>query len=196
MAILSIALARELREEARSESPGRIPVAGQCWSLIEIEMLRSVSVMCHRQSGDVIMHPIGTFKGYGAYMGISPYRAICHPTPQNVGELILDLLGQSGATGYRIKDFEDYRNANDDDETRRIIKTYLPKGGHASTSVMAKKFSHVNVEYQDGQKSWMLNSRFYDANTRCLESVANRRVRHKDGVEALGAAVLDMLADV
>ncbi|WP_145056417.1 hypothetical protein [Lignipirellula cremea] len=159
-------------------------------------MLQSVNIFRERKTGNFVLNPNGTFRGYGAYVALFPYREVNDPSPERVGLLVVDMLEHSGPTGYRISQIQEYDDANLDDETRYVREKYFSSRKQDSTSALAKKFAHGKVEYRAGQKSWLIRSLKYSSELRSLEPFSERRVKHSTGVEQLGEAVTKMLEEV
>ncbi len=74
----------------------------------------------------ILLNPFGTFRGYGAYVGINPYRVLESDSPEELlGQTILELLSLSGPTGRPFSDAKTFLSESRDDETQRL--------GHCST---------------------------------------------------------------
>lgn len=91
-------------------------------------MEQIVNISRDRRRGLFLLNPLGSFKGYGGYVGINPYRELPQDVmAKEIGETIIDLLGKSGATGFHIKNIQAYRRESADPETVRIHSHYLSK---------------------------------------------------------------------
>lgn len=156
-------------------------------------MKRHVGVFRHKKSGAFIMQPMGTFKGYGAHVGINPYREIAHGVgAQVLGEMVLQLLRHSGPTGMALMDFKAYASRTDDAESRRIEDKYFP-AGRTTTSTLARSFVEGSVSIEDGQKSWAIEVYTYDPKRRSLVGELKARVKIQAGPEGLGKALMEAL---
>lgn len=156
-------------------------------------MIRSVAVYQHRSAHYLIFEPMGTFKGFGGYVSIEPLRFLPgDATPQAIGDLCVDLLSRSVATGYHIRDVEAYRAAFGDAESKEVFNKYLKPV--RSTGALARRYARVAVRLTDGQKSWRLNMYQYRPADRSLHGGPETRVRIVEGPEKLAEALLGLLA--
>jgi hypothetical protein len=149
-----------------------------------------------RRSGAFLLNPQGTFRGYGAYVGVNPYREVTTDASDvALGEAIVELLALSGPTGVPLAEARDFLEAGRDTETRRIRRTYGLDARGLSTSRLARRFLQADVEQRHGQKSWIIQPYRYDARRRLMSGADETptRVRHAAGAAALGAAVRDAL---
>lgn len=129
-------------------------------------MERLVKILRARDNGTFVVNPMGTFTGYGGYVGINPYREHAGEASEELGELVLELLEQSGPTGFRIEEIEPYREDTTDPETDRVREAHIPKT--SSTAAMAKRYARAQVSRKDRQKSWKITTYRYDS-TRKLD---------------------------
>src|ERR1043165_5566358 len=98
-------------------------------------MERIVSIARSKATDTFIVHPMGTFRGYGGFVGINPYRELPKEvSPEIVGETVIDLLTQSGSTGFHIKNIEVYRADTADEETVRIREQFFANRSEEHTS--------------------------------------------------------------
>jgi hypothetical protein len=158
-------------------------------------MERSVKILRCKRTGDFILHPMGTFHGYGGYVGLIPYRVVSRSTSgERLGQLIADLLRLSGPTGVHIKEYEAYVEQAMDDHTRKIKNDYR-LDEKMSTSVYARRFSHGEIVQRAGQKSWVLQPYTYASKSRTLSGKEHKpsRIKHSEGIAGLGVAVLECM---
>jgi hypothetical protein len=158
-------------------------------------MDRGVSVLRCKKTGNFILNPMGTFRGYGAYVGIYPYREVpADATDQALGEAITQLLTCSGPTGFHISEHDAYKRQATDEETDRVRAEY-GFGEGMTTSKFARRFLNATVELRHRQKSWVVQAYVYDSRRRSLSGQGQTpvRVRHSAGVSTLGEAVKRVL---
>jgi len=136
---------------------------------------------------------MGTFKGYGGYVGIYPYRELgVGATALQIGRLVEQLLAKSGPTGVHIRDHSSYEASAADDRTRATCEWAAPAG--LTTSSSAKRFLQGGIETQDKSKSRLVYRYEYDPSIRSLVQVEpGERVRKSAGAEALGEQIRRML---
>ena len=159
-------------------------------------MDRSVQVSRCRRTGAFLLNPQGTFRGYGGYVGINPYREV--PTDETdaaLGRAVVEQLTLSGPTGAAIAQAKGFLEAGRDAETRRIRRGYGLDAPALNTSRLARRFLQAHVEQRHGQKSWLIQPYRYDSRLRSMSSAdePTTRVRHAAGVAALGAALREAL---
>lgn len=153
-------------------------------------MERRVNVLVHRMTKDIIVNPFGTFDGYGAFVGVNPYRVLeANTESDKVGALIIELLGLSGPTGCHIRDINQQDESSLDDETERVQKKYLPHD-KVSDKYMGMQFVNLTVRIKDGQKSWMIDVSKYDSKNDCLQGDRKpHKVKTLDGPGELGERI-------
>ena len=139
---------------------------------------------------------MGTFKGYGAYVGVNPYKELPEGVaPNKLGKTVLKLLEQSGPTGYKIDDADKYERATANAETARILKEHFP-AGKATTGYVARRFERCRVRHKDKQKSVSIQTYRFDSAKRWDAADEHvRRVNISDGPGALGDAILEPGSD-
>lgn len=156
-------------------------------------MERVVSVLRSNESGTFILHPMGTFRRYGGYVGINPYRELPGDCSLEIlGQLAVDLLTQSGPTGYAIGDIARYREATADEESRRIRNDYF--SGTQSPTSRARRFLHLEVSISSKQRSWHVVKFKYDAEQSSFVPDIENRVKCTGGPSALGLALSNLLS--
>jgi hypothetical protein len=158
-------------------------------------MDRSVQIMRCRRTGAFLLHPVGTFRGYGAYVGINPYREVlATSSPEELGRTVMVLLELSGPTGIAFADAKHFLETSRDEETIRIRTAYGLNRPKLSTSKLAKRFLHVDVMHKHGQKSWVVQVMQYDSRRRSLVGEDDLvRVRLGDGLVTLGEVLREMM---
>lgn len=154
-------------------------------------MERLVKILRARDNGTFVVNPMGTFTGYGGYVGINPYREHAGEASEELGELVLELLEQSGPTGFRIEEIEPYREDTTDPETDRVREAHIPKT--SSTAAMAKRYARAQVSRKDRQKSWKITTYRYDSTRKLDVTDEEVRVPCKEGPSALGRRILELL---
>jgi hypothetical protein len=155
---------------------------------------RRIIVKRSRETGVYVLNPMGTFKGYGGYVGIGPYRelgATC--SDGELGEVAISMIQAAGPTGYHIRDIIRYQDEHYDEETLRIAKTHTPPR-KAGDAWIDRKFTIAGVRLKDGQKSWSLLRDRYDHAKRWFKAGKPVRVRIDRGAVALGEALVGLLA--
>ena len=155
-------------------------------------MIRLVNIFRVRKSGKYILNPMGTFKGYGAYVDINPFRELeSNVEPAALGSQIQDLLLLSGPTGYKLSEIKDYEKNNCDDETSRIQKSYF-SSLNGKTASLNELFIKVFVEYADKSKSWKISSHRFVVEGDYFEIDKEFRIRLSLGIGALGSQVIEL----
>ena len=159
-------------------------------------MERAVKVQRCRRTGVFVLNPEGTFRGYGGYVGINPYRQLpADASPAELGTLIVELLARSGPTDVPIAEARDHIRESADEETRVIREAHGLDAPRLSTAVLARRFASATVTFRDGQRSWVVQGFDYNSRLRSLsgEGIEPTRVSHREGPEALGATVRRVL---
>lgn len=161
-------------------------------------MERSVHILRSKRTGSFLLNPVGTFRGYGAYVGINPYREVATDAgPEKLGATIVELLGLSGPTGVPFSEATTHLKKTADTETTRIRREYGLEASGLSTSGLARCFLSAEVQQGYRQKSWRVQRYEYDSRRRPAvmsgARLSPRLVAHTAGVEALGVAVLRAL---
>lgn len=157
-------------------------------------MERIISIRRCRRTGNLLLNPMGTFRGYGGYVAINPYReVIAAAPPETVGQVVIELLGLAGRTNVHISEAKTFLATITNSETAALKRKYgLDKV--KGTADLARRFAHVEVTFRDGQKSWLVQRFVYQTRKRLLTAVAPPyRVRHAAGAGALGEAVIEAL---
>lgn len=156
-------------------------------------MEQIVSVLRSTTSKRLILNPLGTFTGYGAYVGIYPYNEISADTSSMViGSSVLLLLDKSVKTGFKIKEIDNYRKAQNDPDSDRIRQEYLSR--IKSTKESARKFQQLEVSRNKRGGTLALTLFWYSAEDDTLVPVHKRRVRADVSPSELGAEILDLFA--
>jgi hypothetical protein len=157
---------------------------------------RAVNIRRCRRTGAFVLNPEGTFRGYGGYVGVNPYRELpADASPAELGALVVELLSLSGPTGIPIAEARGFLRDSADEETRRIRAAHGLDAPRLSTAALARRFASAAVELRHGQRSWRVQGFRYDPRLRS-ESGADIepvRVRHRDGAVALGTVVRGVL---
>jgi hypothetical protein len=135
------------------------------------------------------LNPEGTFKGYGAYVGIEPHRQLpVGASAIQIGRLVVQLLKKSGPTGFHIEDHALYSAQATDGTSKAVLEWARP--ARATTSLMARRFLGGVVRTTDRLKSWRVMVYEYDSRLRANTARdAGRLVSKGLGAEALGEAV-------
>jgi hypothetical protein len=137
---------------------------------------------------------MGTFRGYGGFVGINPYRELPKEvSPEIVGETVIDLLTQSGSTGFHIKNIEVYRADTADEETVRIREQFF--ANIKSSAAAARRFVTAEVSTTDRKKSWTVIKFEYDPKRKTLTPSMEKQVLIAKGAGALGLTLIDLLVD-
>ena len=160
-------------------------------------MDRVVNVSRCRRTGAFLLHPFGTFRGYGAFVGVNPYReSPADVDDASLGQIVVTLLALSGPTGRDFTEAKLFLEQGRDDETNRIRSQYGLEGPALSTSKLARRFLKADVEQRHGQKSWIVQPFRYDSRLRSMtgSDIPPIRVRQSAGSAALGAALRAALA--
>lgn len=152
-------------------------------------MNRSVFVLRSRKTGKWAFNPAGTFQGYGAYVGIFPYRELpVGASAAQIGRLVLSLLAKSGPTGFHIRDHNLYLESAHDEISESVLEWARPR--KPSTSKMARLFLEGSVETTDRLKSWRIVTYQYDSRERASKATGlGVRVSKHLGGRAVGEAV-------
>lgn len=154
-------------------------------------MERIVNILRARDNSAFVVNPMGTFIGYGGYVGTNPYREYVGEAPGRLGGLVVSLLEQSGPTKFKIQEIDQYREATTDPETERVRRAHI--GSATTTALMAKRYARAHVSRRDGQKSWKITIYRYDSRRRLDVTDDEVRVPCKDGADALGRRILELL---
>lgn len=156
-------------------------------------MDRIVSVLRSKRTGVLLANPMGTYKGYGAYVGLYPYRELPSDVePDRLGDILVELLALSGATGVSFREAKKHQQASLDPESARIRRTHL--ANHVSTARLARAFLRVQVKKTDRQKSWLVTPFRFDRTRGALVGERSaKRVQVSAGPGALGEVVLRAL---
>src|SRR5262245_38179959 len=144
-------------------------------------MDKIVHVLRSKRTGNYILNPSGTFRGYGGYVGINPYVEVpADAAPEQLARSVLELIELSGPTGVDIKQAQRLREETADEETRRIREEYGLNRKGMTTSKLARQFLSADVEQRHGQKSWLVQFFSYDPRWRSLSGAEHKpvRVRH------------------
>lgn len=159
-------------------------------------MDRHVQVSRCKRSGAFLLNPLGTFRGYGAYVGINPYREVPSDALDSLlGQTVVDLVVLSGPTGVEFSEAARFLEASRDEETILVRSKYgLSKTG-LTTSKLASRFLQAHVEQKHGQKSWVVQLFSYSSRWRSMtgDDQPAVRVKHAAGAAALGTALLSAL---
>ena len=158
-------------------------------------MERIVNVLKCKKEQLLVLNPMGTFKGYGGFVGIYPYREVASDVvPSELGEIIVTLLAKSGPTGYKLDRIDEYRKLEEDEETRQVRARYFPEGKRRTTRILAQRFDKAEV--RETKSRIEVAKLVYDSENRVLAD-------DKDSIEILrkpvsnlelGAAVLKVIA--
>src|SRR5436190_24203088 len=104
-------------------------------------MDRGVHVSRCKRTGAFLLNPVGTFRGYGAYVGINPYREVPADAPdESLGQAVIDLLALSGPTAVAFSEATQFLEESQDDETVRIRNQYGLAQSGLTTSKLARRF--------------------------------------------------------
>jgi hypothetical protein len=159
----------------------------------ELSVERVVNVRRVKANGQFVLNPMGTFRDYGGYVGINPYREL--PTvvsPKQLGMVVVDLLARSGPTGHTISDFESCRAESATEETERIRDQYF--FGKQSIESQAKRFQHLEVSSKDNRRSWDIVKFKFDKKSRAMVPDVEKRAKFEDGPSSLGKVILELLS--
>jgi hypothetical protein len=139
---------------------------------------------------------MGTFRGYGGYVGVNPYREVAGDAADELlGRTAVELLGLSGPTGVAFADAREFLAATRDVETEQIRHRHGLDRPGLSTAKLAGRFLGAEVVQLRGQKSWVVQRFHYDPTSRANTGGQTLRVKHADGPAALGV-VLRQVMDV
>jgi len=155
-----------------------------------------VNIRRCRRTGAFVLNPEGTFRGYGGYVGVNPYRELpADANPAGLGALVVELLGLSGPTAVPLAQAREFLRDSRDEETRRVRTAYGLDAPRLSTAALARRFASATVTLRVGQRTWRVQRFSYDPRARSLTGagVEPVRVSHRDGVTALGEAVRELL---
>lgn len=156
-------------------------------------MDKVVSINRLRRGEQFILHPLGTFLGYGGYVGINPYRELpAQCDARSLGEAVVELLALSLSTGYDIDDINTYRQATTDVDTARIRNAFF--SDIRSTADTVRRFLHAEVSVRSRSKSWSIVKFLAKRSKEMLVPEEEIKVRMSAGPEALGRALLNILA--
>jgi len=159
-------------------------------------MHRSVQVKRCWRSGAFLLNPEGSFRGYGGYVGINPYREVAaDASDAALGRAVVEQLARSGPTGVAFAEAGGFLERGRDAETRRLRRRYGLDVNGLNTSRLARRFLQADVEQRHGHKSWVIQPYRYDPRLRSMSGADETpaRVRHAAGVAALGAALREAL---
>ncbi len=155
-------------------------------------MEQVVSVCRVKVTKDFVLHPFGTFKNYGGYVGIKPYRNLpsdCDAT--QLGAMAIELLERSGPTGFAISDIEQYRAVTVDKQSDSIHRKYFST--IRSTKDTDHRFIHCEVRAERKLKSWSIIRFAFDTAMRSMMPESTVRVRKSAGAVGLGEQLLALL---
>jgi hypothetical protein len=156
-------------------------------------MDKVVSILKVKANNHLILHPLGSFTGYGGYVGTHPYRELPEDCDaETLGATIAELLLLSGPTGYSIKDIEQFRHDTMDAESQRIRTEYLSK--IRSTKDTVQQFIPMEVSITGQGKSWRITKFGYDPDQRSLIPNETLKIRISDGVQQLGGSLLALFS--
>ncbi|HEY8503615.1 MAG TPA: hypothetical protein VIL46_03480 [Gemmataceae bacterium] len=151
-------------------------------------MDRSVQVSRCKRTGAFLLNPFGTFRGYGAYVGVNPYREVsADATDEALGRAVVELLALSGPTGIPFAQAREFFEEGQDDETVRIRSRYGLTRRGLTTSKLARRFLQACVEQRHGNRSWVVQPYRYSPRDRSMsgEGQPAARIRHCAGPAAL-----------
>lgn len=152
-------------------------------------MDKSAVLRISNRKNIILVRPTGTFKGFGAYVGINPLRALgLDSHPADIGDIVISLLDSSGPTGYHIDDHAQYLEATEDRVTISLARKYTQL--RLATRELAKIFICVVVEWNTREKSWKISLEEYNSTKNCLYPTATKRINLSAGPELLGLAIL------
>jgi hypothetical protein len=160
------------------------------------DVLRCVNIRRCYQTGTFVLNPDGTFRGYGAYVGINPYRELVAGVGSgDLGAAVMRMLELSGPTGVGIAEARTFLESSADDETRRVRAAHHLDAPRLSTAMLARRFAAATVELRHGQRSWWVQGFRYDPRTRTLsgERIKPVRVLLRAGTTVLGEVVREVL---
>jgi len=155
-------------------------------------MEQVVSAYRVKTTGEFVIHPMGTFKKYGAYVGSNPCRSFprdCSAT--DLGVAVIELLERSGPTGFAIGEIEQYRAATFEKQSELIRKKYF--SSIRSTRDSDRRYLQCEVRTEKKSRSWSVNRFAFDAKTRLMVSERKQRVKKSAGAEELGRQLLALL---
>ncbi len=159
-------------------------------------MNTSVDIVRCKRTGNFILNPYSTFRGYGGYVAINPYREVLSDAPSEIlGQVILQLLQLAGPTAVDIAEVQTFLAETADEETVRLNEEYGIGRRGSTTSKMAKRFLSATVAQRHRQKSWVVQYFSYHSRLRCMSGSEHPpvRVRHSIGPSGLGDAVFRVL---
>src|SRR5687768_6046226 len=115
-------------------------------------MTRRVQVSRCKRTGAFLVNPVGSFRGYGAYVGINPYREAPGDAPdETLGQVVVDLLTFSGPTGLPINSAKQFLEETEDEETARLRRKYGFTLPGLTASKLARQFLFASVDQKRGQ---------------------------------------------
>ena len=157
-------------------------------------MERMVSVLRDRRAGFFLVNPMGTYKGYGAYVGLSPYKEIAAGAgPNRLGEIVTELLARSGPTGVAFSEAKAHQQETSDAETVRIRRDHLDR--LKTTEQLSRRFLRARVTTTDRKKSWLITAFRFDPKRDSLVGEKEEiRVKQTEGAAGLGEALLRSLS--
>ena len=144
-----------------------------------------------------LLNPFGTFRGYGAHVGINPYRIVASDSPDELlGQTIVALLSLSGPTGVSFSDAKTFLSEGRDEETQRVRALFGFDASGLTTAKLNRRFLMASVEQKSNRKSWLVQAYLYNSKLRTMSGAetTTHRIKHSDNVYALGAAVRQSLA--
>jgi len=156
-------------------------------------MERLVSVLRDRRAGFFLVNPMGTYKGYGAYVGLSPYKEIAAKAdPNGLGEVVTEMLARSGPTGVPFREAKAQQKATSDTETVRIRRKYLDR--LKTTEQLSRRFLRARVTTSDQKQSWLITVFRFDPKRESLVGQKEEiRIKKTEGATGLGEALLQVL---
>jgi hypothetical protein len=154
---------------------------------------KRVIVLRSRKSGAYVLNPMGTFKGYGGYVGIAPYRELdADCSTRALGEVTISLLQVSAPTGYHIRDVVRYQHEQFDEESLRIANAHLPPQ-KADDAFIDRNFHEIEVFLRNRQKSWGVVKQEYNPSQSWFQAGESLRVPINRGSARLGEAMVELL---
>jgi hypothetical protein len=156
-------------------------------------MERMVAICRDKQTGVLIMHPFGTFKGTSGHVSTYPYKRLsADSSPELIGHTVIELLKQSGPTGYHFRDVESYRAKNADNASLQIQREIMART--KTPAAEARHFVNLTVSIRHGQKSWHITRYKYDAKERAGVPDIETRLKVTEEVTALGRLLVDFIS--
>ncbi|MEO1484024.1 MAG: hypothetical protein AAFU77_18085 [Myxococcota bacterium] len=139
-----------------------------------------------------LLNPMGTFKGHGGFIGISPMVSISRGD-ERLGDIVVELLERSGPTGFHIREHFKYRSEIEDAKSRKLREFYIPKS--ATTGSLSKRFVRLEISTTRAAKSWKLTRFEYDKLKKASFGVEQERIRFFDGTETLRERMLSIVGE-